>query len=283
MSATNELLSLCNDILGVVQLESGQNKEISECFHLEHLLSHTTTLLQPVAHDKNLALSYQLDPEIPVFLSGERLKIDRILLNLSSNALKFTKTGYVKIIVRKCRTRTNKITKHDHAHLPIEIIVEDSGMGIPKDKQEIIFECFSRLTRSHTGSYKGSGLGLYTVRQYVKQLGGSILVESDVDKGSRFIVTLPLQIGHKRECPSILKEETIDTDLSKVSALIVEDSEPAAIGLQQQLQNFDCKVDVAKDGRSALQLTQKNAYDIIFMDMGLPDIDEATVTNNSST
>ena len=191
MKATNELLTLCNNILEVVQLESGKSNKPKEIFDLRQLIQHTVDLLLPVAINKGLTLSAEVDEDLPKLIKSERLYLDRILLNLTSNALKFTHKGFVKIIVK---SHQNIEPQHAIQQTGLVIQVQDSGIGIPEDKQEVIFEHFSRLTNSHSSIYKGAGLGLFTVKNTLEQMNGQIKVQSVVGKGSTFTITLTCDI-----------------------------------------------------------------------------------------
>lgn len=139
----------------------------------------------PAARHKNLQLDTYIDEKIPNPLYGRQMLLDRVILNLLSNAIKFTHQGHVSIDA--------KLIDENKKNIILQLTVEDTGMGIPEDKMDTIFESFSRLTPSYQGIYKGSGLGLYTVKRYLKMLNGDIRVESQLDRGSRFIVTVPLE------------------------------------------------------------------------------------------
>ncbi len=140
----------------------------------------------PTAKLKQLELKTHYDSSIPPVLVGDRYRLHRILINLMSNAIKFTKKGHVTLRALLC----NKTT---HSAL-IRFIIEDTGIGIPDDKKEYIFETFSRLTLSNTGLYKGVGLGLRVVKQFMHEMDGEIDLVSDVGQGTQFICTIPFNI-----------------------------------------------------------------------------------------
>ncbi len=294
MGATNELLTLCNDILDVVESESSQTLEVVESFKLENLLQQTINLLMPVANDKNLTLTYTIDPAIPNFLSGSRLYFDRILLNLTSNALKFTEEGFVKVHIKLAGDHDKTPTFQYGDNINIELSVEDSGVGIPEDKQDVIFEHFSKLNTSYSSVYKGAGLGLNTVKRYVEAMNGQINVFSIVNKGSIFKITLPFKVDNKHNSTlsskklvniseNIANDNNINTNKTRGSTnakiLIVEDSPLAAIGLETQLKAFPCQVEIAENGRKAIEMAKNTYYDLILLDMGLPDFSGIEVSN----
>lgn len=297
IAATNELLQLCNDILDVVRLESGKVAEKAESFDLLKLLNQTIDLLKPVAKNRNVDLSLHLNfLNTPRYVSGIRIYLNRILLNLLSNALKFTSSGYVKLHVNLLDDSESDENSDNKVFL--EFRVEDTGIGIPSDKFEVIFEHFSRLNPSYEGQYKGTGLGLYTIKRYVSAMRGSINLDSEVGKGTCFTVTLPFEIADSVDCDNAYasfpqKKEVIDNpsaglvekilqsssyESSDVSILIVEDNRLAAIALRLALKPFKCKVDVADCGKKGVELALQNEYDLIFMDIGLPDFSGVEVT-----
>ncbi len=285
IGATDELLELCNEILETMRLESGHSPEEAESFSLEALVKRNISLLQPAASHKKLTLSYEMNPQIPTYFSGLRNYLDRTLLNLISNALKFTDTGFVKVKVTLLEDSHS--THCSGERLSLQIVVEDSGMGIPKDKFETIFEHFSRLTPSYEGMYKGAGLGLYTVKRYIEAMNATIEVDSEVGKGTRFIITLPLIVSNHSDrekealpLPITAKSQVIqskktskleDPAKANVAAvvLVVEDNPLAARSLQSILTRLNCASDHAENGEEALNMVQLNDYDLVLMDVGL--------------
>ncbi|MBA3535522.1 MAG: response regulator [Tatlockia sp.] len=286
IGATDELLELCNEILETMRLESGHGPEDAESFNLQTLVKHNISLLQPAAVHKKLTLSYDIDKRIPTYFSGLRNYLDRTLLNLLSNALKFTETGFVQIQVRLPSDSNSTYQPGDL--LTLQITVEDSGIGIPQDKFGAIFENFSRLSPSYQGMYKGAGLGLYTVKRYIEAMNASIEVNSTLGQGTRFIVRLPLTVcdhsdrekevvrqsekvkTQALQSPLFLKEETANNDTSAL-ILVVEDNLLAAKSLQSILSRFNCSSDHAENAEQALKMVQTKVYDLVLMDVGLGD------------
>ncbi len=283
-NATNELLQLCNEILETINLESGKSVEKVESFNIRELVSKNITLLSHIAANKRIVLSAEIDEEVPIILKGKRKYLYRSILNLVSNALKFTEKGFVKI----------KITpfKKDNGVVTIKIVIEDTGIGIPRDKFETIFENFSRLTPSFEGNFKGSGLGLHTVKQYVNAMSGKIEVKSEVNKGTSFILTVPFLESGSNEFESQTKDlknfqaeqiKPISAD-SKIfknkvgHILVVEDNNIAAMAISVFLKPLNCNVDIVKNGAKAIEMAGSITYDLILMDIGLPDYSGIDVT-----
>ncbi|MDF3054856.1 MAG: two component system histidine kinase [Gammaproteobacteria bacterium] len=294
MSSVDQLLQLCNEILEATRLEYGAVDQLPESFDLHDLVQHNIELLQPVAKSKKLDLISEIDARVPKYVKGLRSYADRALLNIISNALKFTKTGYVKIKMNLLENAPKSYKKSDE--VTVQISIEDTGMGIPKDKFETIFEQFSRLTPSYEGVYKGSGLGLYTVKQYLAAMGSDIKVESEIGKGTCFTITVPFIVSDTVDKPrqSIrvpaihsIPQSTTSSSENLVSpsshVLIVEDSIPAAMALKTALQSFQCAVDVATDGAEAINKARDNTYDFVLMDVGLPDISGVEVAQKIRT
>lgn len=268
IGATQELLNLCNNIIELVKLDCGKIDDSEESFSISAVMRHTIDLLMPVACNKQIALSYEIDSSVPEFLTVARLKLDRIIQNLASNALKFTNNGYVKIMV------SAELTDNSKEQVNLKFIVEDSGIGIPADKLDSIFDHFSRLNSSYEGVYKGAGLGLYTVKKYLDSMGGVIDVQSVPGEGTKFIFSIPATVCSDSELTDIKSKPNIKLPESVECAkiLIVEDSPLAAAGMKRALSSLNCQTDTVDTGMAAIEMQGINNYDLIFMDIGLPDI-----------
>ncbi len=287
-NSADELLTMFNDILETVRLESGKVDEKPEHFELAAIVNKNIDLLQSTANHKHLKLKNRIDSTVPKYLYGLRRLLNRILVNLLSNALKFTEKGSVSINV-SVNTKKSSSTCGEEALLRFS--VEDTGIGIPSDKFDTIFEHFSRLTSSYQGVYKGSGLGLYAVKNYISIMNGRIWVESMIGKGSRFIMELPFTVSDHSDAEN--KEHHEEDELTshtntpqrlsanlpqpptsdkRIRVLITEDNPTAAMVVAGALKRLGCSVEHASDGNEALTMLTSKDYDIIFMDIGLPDI-----------
>ena len=295
MGVTDELLQFFNEVLEVIRLESGQLDYKVSSFNVREVMEHNCELLQSVARHKNIILKFNIGANVPTFIPGFRMYLDRVILNLVSNALKFTTTGSVEIFVSLKNSSHKNFSVGDTVTL--EFKVKDTGIGIPKDKFDVIFEHFSRLSPSYNGLYKGAGMGLYTVKQYVEALRGDIWLESVVNQGTCFTVTAPFVIAdhsdHAEKAKQSIRslkpatnaqnsETNISNALSsqqiKAHILIVEDAFIAAKTLQTFLKGLHCASDIADTGDKAVKMAQEKQYDLIFMDIGLPDFDGIEVT-----
>lgn len=272
--AATSLTQLLNDILDNVELESGQSKEIVEEFNLDQLVQSVLSVLKPVAENKKLILSAEVVDGTPSEFKGLTQSLRRVLMNLISNGLKFTAKGSVEVTVGLANPSEElKIGKL--ATLKLQVC--DTGIGIPEDKFDEIFGHFSRLTPSYEGKHKGLGLGLYAVKNYVESMQGRIEISSEVGSGSCFTVLLPLEVTrlaweHSTKPVEVeqASELTIES-AGEVSVLLVEDDAIAAVATRMNLSRLGCHIDWAKSGKEALEMVASNDYQLIFMDIGLPD------------
>lgn len=272
INATYELLNLCNEILDTANLGKINNNEKMESFNIMEVVQQNLELYYPIAKNKNLELTVVFDDNVPNSICGHRELIYRCILNLISNALKYTTKGFVKVSISSTKIAFKKGN--------LQIIVQDSGIGIPSDKFEIIFDRFSRIAPSFEGIYKGSGLGLNTVKQYVEIMKGDIKVESELNNGAKFIITIPYTVTDDEIYkPKLIRphaitstERNLEHNGLKKTVLIVEDNSFAAMAIKVFLKPYDFNIDKAKDGMSAIKMINSNSYDLVLMDIGLPDI-----------
>lgn len=293
VASSHALLDLMDEVLEAIHVSSGEIPKVKKKFILQHVMQHAIDLNKAKAAFKRLVLSLDFDKDIPQYLIGDSVRIHRIVLELLANALNFTDTGFVRLSAKLARRQKRGII--------IKLIVNDSGMGIPKDKQQEIFLHFKRLTPSYKGIYKGAGLGLAVIKQFIDDLDGEIYVDSELNKGSAFTCIIPLKLplleddtGLREDfdtyfAPSANQIQQIhskattnfkNTSEEQHYILVVEDNAIAQTVAKSILAQSGCRVDVASNGKEALQLWKKNKYDLIFMDVGLPDMDGYQVTQN---
>lgn len=278
-----QLLNFFDNCLEVFKLETGDISLVTEYFILKDVLDEIDELFAPAIKAKELTFDIHFDKHIP-HLIGSRAGVYRILLNLVGNAVKFTQKGSVTINV----TLAGKPPAKEAI---IKITVEDTGSGIPKDKQKVIFDRFTRLTPSYKGTYEGTGIGLYIVQKLLKTMRGEIHVESEPGNGSKFSVLLPFEIAlsnkedfskaqpHHQTTPhKHTKEIKLGThnqpDIKEtwIKILLVEDNFTAQLMESSLLSSMSCVVDVVDCGEHALEIFEPGKYDLIFMDIGLPGI-----------
>ncbi len=277
------LLNLLNEIIATSQLDSGEMTLKKTCFELKHTLNALTVIFKPAIKQKGLKLETFYDDNIPKVLYGQELLLHRIILNLLGNAVKFTDKGSINLELSLLQRRSDKVS--------IKIVVKDSGIGIPQNKQELIFEKFSRLTPSYENQYQGSGLGLYMVKQYIEKLGGDIKVTSMPDKGAQFTCTVQFKLpsasqlkkyqltvpAQLPQLPAIKPTQKKTTPVRvgpEPKVLLVEDNELIQKTTVANLQSWGYGlIDVAKTGKEGLDRLAQKRYDLVYLDLGLPDFD----------
>ena len=275
LKAANRLLEILNGILEFDRIESGRLPVLYKKLNLKELVDEIVAIEIPSVKNKHLDLSVKYATDLPEVFISDAFRVSRILLNLVSNAIKFTDNGYIKIFVEKARKLNKK-------HMIIRIKVEDTGIGIPKDKQDVIYTRFSRLHPSNEEIYKGSGLGLSIVKQFIEELEGEIEVKSTPGRGTTFECLLPFEIPLLTKQKRAKNEGKIDTTKNidkNLKILFVEDNPLVQKATSVMLQDLFTKaLDEASNGKEALELSKQNKYDLIFMDIGLPDFSGYEVT-----
>lgn len=289
IASSHALLALLDEVLEAVRVSSGEIPKLKKKFNLQHTLNHVIELNRARAAQKKLSFTLEIDPALPQFVIGDKVRLHRIALELVANALNFTNHGFVKLCV--------SLAKQESRQIILKLVVEDSGLGIPKDKQQDIYVQFKRLTPSYQGIYKGAGLGLFVIKQFIDELEGEIYVESEIKKGSRFSCLIPLQIpliddasGVQDEMEKIIDGPYETTYTQQINPqtqpaknhplhiLVVEDNVIAQTVAKSILSKMKCDVDIADTGKNAISQWKNKQYDLIFMDIGLPDMDGYEVT-----
>ncbi len=266
------LLSLLNDVLDFAKLEMGMLSFRNENVDLLTLVQKTRLDLVPFAKEKNLELWLEIEENLPRYVRGDPKRIRQILINLISNAIKYTHSGHVTLqVVFDIRNEQRG---------DFTFIVKDTGIGIPRDKLASVFNRFQQIDSVYNRKHEGVGLGLAIVKELVEHMCGEINVESELGVGSTFTCMLPLQIQLR---PDYLSEPSIEyTSNAQIfqqfdaRVLVVEDNainQKVALALLEQL---GCIVDIVDNGEAALRKF-KDGYDLIFLDIGLPDMDGFTV------
>lgn len=272
--STENLKVIINDILDFSMIESGKLRLEKIGFLVK---SHVESVIETFRHqaiDKGLALEFFIEEEADVVVIGDPVRLSQILINLISNAIKFTHDGYIKISILIVHKEERSIT--------LEFQVSDTGVGIPQEKLNTIFDSFSQADESITRRYGGTGLGLTISRQLVELQGGEITVTSTESYGSTFSFSIPYLLGNIKDIEKDIKvpnkKITIRFPQSKV--LLVEDNDINRLYATNLLKNWNCTVDSAENGLIALEKLKANQYDIIFMDIQMPVMDgyEATKT-----
>jgi PAS domain S-box-containing protein len=257
------LIVLINDILDLAKVNSGKMVFEKTPFKLSLSISAMLHLFETKIQEKNLKLITKYDNKIPEVLVGDAVRLHQIILNLVSNAVKFTSKGTINVEV-------NLIENQDDI-VVVEFMITDTGIGINTEKIQTIFENFQQATSGTSRLYGGTGLGLAIVKQLVEAQEGSIRVESKVDHGSSFIFSLPFD---KTNAEAVLVEEIIelDTEVKDIKILVVEDMELNQLLMKTLLDDFGFECDISANGKLAIEKLQDKSYDIILMDLQMPEM-----------
>ena len=263
------LIVLINDILDLAKVDAGKMVFDQTPFKLSASISAMLHLFEPKIHEKNLELVKVYDDNIPEVLLGDPVRLHQIILNLVSNAVKFTAKGKITVNIRLLTEDEEKVT--------IEFSVSDTGIGIAENKIERIFENFQQASSGTSRLYGGTGLGLAIVKQLVEPQGGSISVKSVIDEGSTFSFVLSfLKTDAEAEIEAELEE--LDTEIKHIKVLVVEDIPLNQLLMKTLLDDFGFERDIAANGRIAIEKLQEKSYDIVLMDLQMPEMNgfEAT-------
>lgn len=265
--SADNLLGIINDILDFSKIEAGKISFESIDFELEELLKNLKEIVSYKIREKDLRLIIDKGNDIPEFLNGDKIKLNQILNNLVGNAIKFTEEGYVKVSAR--------CIKSDNDNVLLRFLVEDTGIGIEKDKLEAIFESFTQSNLSITRVYGGTGLGLSITKKLIELQNGKIWVESLVGRGSKFYFELEFKKGKK----STLHEDQMDLleekakGLKDKEILVVEDNTINQFVAASVLKKWNIKVDIANNGKEAIEVLNQKVYDLILLDLHMPVMD----------
>jgi PAS domain S-box-containing protein len=263
------LTVLINDILDLAKVDAGKMIFEQTPFKMDASISAMIHLFETKINEKNIALKRQYDDKIPKVLIGDPVRLHQIVLNLVSNAVKFTSKGEITISVRLLNENEEKVT--------VEFSVTDTGIGIPEDRLDHIFENFQQASSETARLYGGTGLGLAISKQLVESQGGSISVKSKLEEGSVFSFILPFQkTNAELELENIMN--TLNTKVQNIKVLVVEDITLNQLLMKTLLDDFGFEHDIADDGKIAIEKLQSKSYDIILMDLHMPGMNgfEAT-------
>jgi CheY-like chemotaxis protein len=280
-------LALINDILDFSKIESGKVDLEVQPFDLQECIEAVFSLVASKAKAKNLTLHYFIDSSISQLVEGDANYLQQILVNLVENAIKFTSVGKVSINIKK------------HQEDQLLFAVQDTGLGIPSDKFDKLFKPFSQIDSSITRKFGGTGLGLSICQRLINLMGGEIWVESILDQGTTFLFTIPYQPIEAPRTPTLeIVDHVLDVVLERpaestqgltsnipklaeqlpLKILLAEDN-PVNQKLANRLfEKMGYGIDIAANGIEVLEAIQKKSYDLIFMDVQMPEMDGLEAT-----
>ncbi len=256
------LLVLINDILDLAKVDSGKMTFEQTPFKLSSAVAAMLLLFEVKIQEKNITLIEEYDPAIPTILVGDPLRLRQIILNLVSNAVKFTNTGEISMQVRLLEEDAEKVT--------IEFTLTDTGIGIAEDKLVQVFNNFEQVYTEGGGAYGGTGLGLAIVKQLIERQGGTIRLESELGKGSTFSFVLSFE-KTENEIENININEN-ENENENIKVLVAEDVLLNQLLIKIIVEDFGFEVDIASNGKIAIEMLQKNRYDVVLMDLQMPEM-----------
>jgi PAS domain S-box-containing protein len=255
------LIVLINDILDLAKVDAGKMTFEKIPFKLKSSIMSMLHLFETKIQEKNLKLITEYDPNIPAVIVGDPVRLHQIILNLVSNAVKFTSKGKITVSVR--------LIDEDNENTTVEFAITDTGIGVPKEKIARIFDNFQQASSGTSRIYGGTGLGLAIVKQLVEPQGGTINVESEVGVGTTFSFRLNFQ---KTNLDAELDTEILelDSDINNIKVLVVEDIALNQLLMKTLLDDFGFERDIAENGKIAIEKLKEKEYDVILMDLQMP-------------
>jgi signal transduction histidine kinase/FixJ family two-component response regulator len=265
-ASSESLLRLLNDILDFSKIEAGQLEMTKIVFDLQTSLDHVADILAVKAQKAGLELTCSIKPDVPTALVGDPMRLCQVIVNLTANAIKFTQEGQVNITVETKREEDFSVFLH--------FTVSDTGIGIPPDQIETIFESFKQADDSTTRQYGGTGLGLAISKQLVNMMGGRIWVESELGKGSTVHFTVRFRLS-QGEATEVLhtKDLSIQKAPRQLSILLAEDNPVNQKVAAAMLKKRGHRVVIASNGKEALGALDRESVDLILMDVQMPEMD----------
>ena len=279
--SSSQLLDMLNTVLDLVSLDYAAEEKIhTQSFDIRALVQGIIDLEKPSAVMKGIDLVRHIDDNIPRFLKADAVKLHRILLNLLGNAIKFTDQGYVDIrIILLSNTK-------DSCRLQCQVI--DTGIGISKALQDKVFEQFFRVIPSRLGVHEGHGVGLHIAQSYAQLMGSVIKIKSELDQGTMFYFDLDLaksdadaiSLDHAltEDLPIKASQSSIKTSQKPLHVLLVEDNKIALFMLESLVTQAGYHFSSARDGVTALEMAQKQSFDLLITDLGLPKLSGLDLT-----
>lgn len=278
------LLGIINSILDFSKIEAGRLELESIPFRMDEVLKNLSNMVSIKAQEKGLEILFDVDPKIPIHLIGDPLRLGQILLNLTGNALKFTESGEIIVMIRPVQI-TEELVE-------LEVTVKDTGIGMTNDQQLKLFQSFSQADASTTRKFGGTGFGLAISKHLVQLMKGRIWVQSEPGKGSSFYFTVVLGQDSRDEGEGELQSE-LPINLEKLKALetikgaqvlLVEDNTINQLVAKDLLTQAGLRVTIAENGKQAVEMVGETAFDVLLMDIQMPEMDgfEATRIIRSS-
>lgn len=269
----NALLVIINDILDFSKIEAGKIEFEKQAVSILQILQDATSLLGQEAREKRLQLTYQIAEGVPGFIESDPTRLLQVMINLVNNAIKFTHKGHVAVRV-ELRSQINELAE-------LHFLVEDTGLGIPPERLNRLFQPFSQADASTTRKYGGTGLGLTICKRLIELMGGSIWVDSEVGRGSTFHFTVRVPVVDKPATSPNEQQITVDSNMGRLHPLRILLAEDNLINqkvAKQMLRRIGYRADVVLNGREAIEALRTQPYDVVLMDVQMPEMDGVEAT-----
>ncbi|MEW5814699.1 MAG: ATP-binding protein [Spirochaetota bacterium] len=288
--SANTLLDVINEVLDLSKIETGKLKLEHVDFSIRNLIQQVVSTLNPLALKKEIRLEYKIGDNVPAYLKGDPVRLRQVIYNLLGNAVKFTERGYCKIEVEYPSPGKVGGGKH-HGEITLLFTVQDTGIGIPEDKKEQIFDPFIQADESMTRKYGGTGLGLAICKQLVELMHGKIWIESRVNAGSNFFFTASFQQGvvPPEEYETAAVDKNVGEETLSLKVLLAEDNVINQKVAVKFLKNLNHEVVIAENGQEVIEklkeITRRadsyektKKYDLVLMDVEMPELDGLEAT-----
>lgn len=270
--STDNLYGLINDVLDFNKIEAGKIELENIEFNIKNLFSSIVKTVEYNLSSKNVGIYLNFDEKIPEILIGDPLRLSQILNNLINNAVKFTEKGHISINVDFLGKSKEKVN--------FQVSIKDTGIGIAKENQSLIFETFKQADNQISRKYGGTGLGLGITKRLLELYNSNIQVESTLNKGSNFFFTIELKIATQINNQFRIDEQLDDQVLKGTKVLLVEDFPMNVKIATRFLEKWGMKYDTAANGSIAVEKLKQNNYQIVLMDLSMPVMDGYTATQN---
>jgi len=274
--SAESLLTIINDILDFSKIEAGKIELENIVFDFRKTINNIKNMFSFNAKNKGLDLICFVHEDVPDYLKSDPDRLRQILTNITGNAIKFTHSGFVSIRV--------KLMDENETHAKLNFSITDTGIGISKKNQKKLFQSFSQTDASISRKYGGTGLGLVISKQLIEMMGGKIYVKSEKDQGTEFRFSILFEKCNETEIKSLKaipdeESKTIDISILKnLKVLLVEDVITNQKVAVRYLNKFDCNTDIASNGKEALEMLETGLYEIVLMDIQMPEMDGIEAT-----
>lgn len=267
--SSDTLLGIINEVLDFSKIETGEVSFNSSLFSINEIVKIVKNTFDFKLREKGIDFEVLIDANVPAYIKGDRVKLNQILLNLVSNAVKFTHSGKIELRIKSIAKKEGVAT--------LEFIIRDTGIGIEKSKLEDIFNSFYQGYNNNEREYGGTGLGLSIAKKFIELQGGSIQVTSEFGLGSTFTFTLDFEIStleHNWQSPM----NTVNATYENAKVLVAEDNVMNQLVFRKILSRWKIIPDFVADGKEALQKLETNDYDMVFMDLQMPKMNGLEAT-----